>query len=220
MNAEELMLLAGTARGTDFKRVAGNANKDRGPSVNRRRRGEEELKEANGRPIYDTVIGHQTRVTRAPAWSVAELGQALAGAPRLPTLAALYSVAGDRSPATYWDLYRGLVREADFLQRRYQWPHQVIGKDGFSRLYIPEMALLVLDEHQHESIFNENLGLHAAYMHVEEPVWRYRIFERFELLRVRFLSWRDTALALAQRKLSLRDPIDEEIAMLMHGVTE
>lgn len=220
MNAEELLVLAGTAKSTDFKRVAGGATNDKGPAARARRRSLDEIKEANGRPLYDSVIGHQTRVARAPSWSVAELGQALAGVPRLPTLAALFSVAGDGSPSTYWELHRGLLHEAEFLQRRYRWPHQVVGTDGQLRFYIRDIALLVLDEDRHEPIFRQYPEAYAAYVHVEEPIWRFRIFERFELLRIRFQSWRDTAMALAQRRLSSHDPIDDEIAMLMQETNE
>jgi|GEM_PF-2217631 len=192
MNAEELILLA-AAKGIDLKRVAGASSPDRGPTVRHRRRSKDELKEAQGRPIFETVNGRATIVHRFPYWSLAELGQAAACVPRVPWLAACFSFAGDRAPGVYWELHNALTWNAYRLQRRHGWAPQITGIGGHPRFYLLELAQLVLDEDQHAHLFNAHPGLYAAYLHIEPDLWRHKIFERFDLLKLRYLNWLETA---------------------------
>lgn len=201
MKAEELMLLA-AAKGVDLKRVAGGSNKDKGPTVRYRRRSEAELEQARGRPIYETVKGRTTIVHRFPTWSIAELGRAAAEVPRVPWLAACFSFAGDRTPAVYWELHNALTFAAYRLQRRHGWSPQIVGIGGHPRFYLLELAQLVLDEDQHRHLFDSQPKLYAAYLHIEEPVWRHKIFERFDALKLRYLIWLETARGMIQAKLS------------------
>jgi hypothetical protein len=210
MLAEDLIVLA-AAKGIDLKRIAGGSTPDSGPSVRRRRRGGDELKRDNGRPIYESVKGHQTRVVRYPAWSHAELGQAAGGVPRLPWLAAQFSLAGDRTPDTFWELYEGLLGEALLFRRQHQWPHQVVGIGGAARFYLPELAQLVLDEDQHRPYFEAQSRLYPIYLHVEPHVWNGKLYERFDRLKCVYQAWLGTALGMIQRKVSEREAVSEAV---------
>lgn len=212
MNLEDLIVLAG-AKGIDLKQIAGAVAPAYGPSVRKRRLTKDERKQANGRPVLESVRGHQTRVARRPAWSSAELGQAAGGVPRLPWLAVQFSWAGDRSSETYWELYEGLRAEAEMFRRDFSWPYQIVGADGLPRFYLEALVQLVLDEDQHQHVFAAvpDSKLYAAYLHVEPHVWRGKLFERFDRVKCVYLSWIETARAMIQRKLSSRELVDEAI---------
>lgn len=201
------------AHGIDLKHIAGASTPTSGPSVRRRRRTPAEIKTAHGRPQYDTVTGTATRTFRRPAWSLAELGQAAQGVPRIPWLAARFAYGGDRE--VYWELHDALTIEAVRLKRQNAWSPHIVGIDGMPRFYLLDLAQLVLDEEQHAPLFaaapasGKRPSLYAVYLHIEEALWSRRIFERFDLLKLRYLSWIDTANAMIQRKLSQRGECDE-----------
>jgi hypothetical protein len=210
VKAEDLIVLA-AAHGIDLKHIAGASAPTSGPSVRRRSRTREEI--AANIPVRETVRGTSTRTMRRAAWSLAELGQAAQGVPRIPWLAACFAFAGD--DRVFWELHRALRYEAEWLQRHHEWSAQVIGADGAPRFYIEALAQLVLDEERHAHLFaaapatEKRPSLYAIYLHIEEPLWKRRIFERFDLLKLRYLGWLDTASAMIQRKLG-RPP--EELA--------
>jgi hypothetical protein len=212
VKAEDLIVLA-AAHGIDLKNIAGASRPTRGPSVRRRPRTPAEMKAARGRPQYDTVTGTTTRTFRRPPWSLAELGQAAQGVPRIPWLAARFAYAGDRD--VYWELHDALTIEAVRLKRQHAWSAHIVGVDGLPRFYLLDLAQLVLDEEQHAPLFaaapatNKRPSLYAVYMHIEEALWSRRIFERFDLLKLRYLSWIDTANAMIQRRLSQRGETGE-----------
>lgn len=215
MLAEELVVLA-AAHGIDLKHVAGSSTETR-KRARRRRRGEDEVREANGRPLIDTASGGDSGGAKRPAWTVAELGQAAQGVPRIPWLAAQFSWAGDRS--AFWELHEALVFQAYRLKRRHRWSPQIVGVDGKPRFYMQELAQLVLDEDQHAHLFaaaasaaRKGPSLYAAYLHIEESLWRRKVYERFDALKLRYLIWLDTARWMIQERLSAppEETTDEE----------
>jgi hypothetical protein len=210
VKAEDLICIAST-HGIDLKRIAGMSTPTHGVSVRRRCRTPEEI--ARGIPVRDTVTGTASRTFRRPAWSLAELGQAAQGVPRIPWLAACFAIG--RDDRVFWELHRALRYEAERLQQQYEWPAQIVGADGAPRFYIEAIAQLVLDEERHSHLFaaapatDKRPSLYAIYLHIEEPLWKRRIFQRFDLLKLRYLGWLDTASAMIQRKLSQREDSDE-----------
>jgi hypothetical protein len=211
MRAEDLIALA-APRGIDLKHIAGMSTPTRGVSVRQRHRTSVEI--TDGIDVRITVRGSSTRTLRPPVWSVSELGQAARNVPRIPWLAARFAVAGDNS--SWWELHTALVSEARKLRRQHEWPAQLTGLDGQPRFYLEDLAQLVLDEERHAPLFAaapataKAPSLYAVYLRIEEELWSRRVFERFDLLKLRYLGWRDSALAMIQQKLSQRSESDEQ----------
>lgn len=214
MKAEDLIALA-APRGIDLKRIAGMSTPTRGVSVRHRRRTAIEI--AGGIEVQITARGANTRTFRPPTWSVAELGQAAQGVPRVPWLAARFALAGDDN--SWWELHSALVDEAKKLRRHYQWSAQIVGLDGQPRFYLEDLAQLVLDEERHAPMFAaapataKAPSLYAVYMRIEEALWSRRVFERFDLLKLKYLGWLDTTSAMIQARLSRRSESDERQAL-------
>jgi hypothetical protein len=151
-------------------------------------------------PSAQRANGRASYVRGRPAWSIQDLGQAAAGVPRLPFLAACYSYAGDRS--VYWELWAGLLRAAQELRVRNGWPAQVRGPAGGpAHFYLEQLAQLVLDEDAHQHLFHAAPVLYPIYVSVDEQTWHRSVFHRFDKLRLRFQGWIAEAMAIVQARL-------------------
>ena len=203
MKAEDLIALA-AGHGIDLRAVAGAASNLDG--VARLRRLTPDELEAGLRAVPETATGAETRVSRPPKWSHAELGIALAGLPRMPTLAALHSFA--RDDANYGELFRGLLVTAMHLCRDDAWPMRV-GRNDVPYSYVTALTGLVLDADRHARFFVAAPGLYAAYMGVTDETWRVRLAPRYDQVRHRYEGWLDSARAHINRKLAWsRQPLD------------
>jgi hypothetical protein len=148
MLAEQLIALAG-AHGVDLLAAARmSAPETRAPNPLRRR-----ANGANGKP---------TRSSARPAWTLAELGQAAAGVPAIPFMAACFAFVGDRGD--YWRLHAALFREAQILRDRNSWPAEVTYFHSLQRPYLQHLAKLVLDEDASPQVFRTAPQLFAIYL--------------------------------------------------------
>lgn len=206
MRADELVSLA-AAHGIDLKEVAGNASDTKGVARVRARTPEERR---SGRHIEPTARGAGSRVHRKRMWTAAELGQAAQGVPRMPWLAACYSLAGDSSG--YPELHRGLMAQAIRIATRENWPMRVRCKDGSMQYYIAELAQLVLDVEAHKHLFVAAPALYAICMHMEEEIYATTMAHRYVSLRVQYERWLGTALSMIQSWLTVQDARVRETA--------
>ena len=207
MKAEDLIALA-AGHGIDLRAVAGAASNLDGVAKLRRLTPSERTDGILA--VAETAIGTETRVSRPPKWSHAELGIALAGLPRMPTLAALHSFA--RDDANYGELFRGLLVTAMHLCRDDAWPMRV-GRNDPPYSYVTALTGLVLDADRHARFFAAAPGLYALYMGVTDEAWRVRIAPRYDRVRHRYEGWLDSARAHINRKLAgSRRTLDYETA--------
>jgi len=203
LKAEDLVALV-AAHGVDLQHVAGSASDTHG-IARRRQRTKDERR--GGLPIRDTVIGHESRVYRRPAWSHAELGMAARDVPRMPWLAICYCYAGDSTG--YPELHRGLMREALKIATRDGWSMYERDRTGQKR-YAPiaELAALVLDKDAHKRIFIEarahGVVLEALCLNVPDEIWSTRYERRFDTLDQHRERWLAEARGIIQRWL--REP--------------
>lgn len=197
MRAEELIALA-AAHGIDLKHVAGASSNIHG-LARRRRRGRDELKRSQGRPLTDSARGSDDAGGAAPDWTIAELGQAAAGLDELPWLAACYSFAGAQT--AYWPLCRALAIQAVELRVRYSWPAQITDISGQPRFYCEELAHLVLDEDANKPLFTAAPQLYCLYMRVSEQVWERSLLERFTTLQYVYQKWLSQARSYLQHRI-------------------
>ena len=196
MKAEDLIALA-AGHGIDLRAVAGAASNLDGVARLRRLTPRER---ADGiLAVAETATGTETRVSRPPQWSHAELGIALAGLPRMPTLAALHSFA--RDDANSGELYRGLLVTAMHLCRDDAWPMRV-GRDDPPYAYVNGLAGLVLDADRHARFFAAAPMLYPIYMGVSEEIWHVRLNGKYHRLKARYDGWLDSARSHINRKLS------------------
>ena len=211
MKADELVALA-AAHGIDLVQAARVGSHKRRPDVRTERFQGGRTAPVLQHPPRMPAHGTATRTDERPEWTIAELGQAAQGVPEIPFLAACYSFAGDAS--VYWKLWDALHFTALRLRTRNNWAAQVRGVDGHARFYLAEIAQLVLDEDAFPSFFaaapatEKHASLYAIYLHIDEVVWKRTVFERFDALKLRYLTWLDTAKAIIQPRL--RDHIDDE----------
>src|SRR5437868_3748493 len=117
MKAEELVSLA-AAHGVDLVQAASRCAPGGRRDATLRRHG------TNGHaysvliaPSAQRANGHASRSFERQPWSLAELGQAAAGVPKVPFMAACYAFAGDVS--TYWPLWSELQQTAQQLRLRH-----------------------------------------------------------------------------------------------------
>ena len=196
MKAEDLIALA-AGHGIDLRAVAGAASNLDGVAKLRKRTPVE--REAGILAVAETAVGSETRVSHPPQWSHAELGIALSGLPRMPTLAALHSFA--RDDANYGELFRGLLVTAMHLCRDDAWPMRV-GRNDPPYSYVTALTGLVLDADRHARFFAAAPGLYAVYMGVTDEAWRVRLSSRYDRVRHRYEGWLDSARSHINRKLS------------------
>lgn len=196
MNAQELVTLAAT-RGIDLAHVAGNASDTKGVA---RRRTRTLTERRLGLHVVESAEGTETRSSRAPYYSHAELGLAAAALPRMPFLALQYSIAGHCDD--FGQLHRGLMVEELALATRERWPWQVEKFDGTRGWYAQELAGLVLDADRHGPIFRESPGLYAVYLGVSEEVYRVKMEPLYRSLANEHGRWIATALGWIQRRIS------------------
>ncbi len=196
MKAEDLIALA-AGHGIDLRAVAGAASNLDGVARLRRLTPRER---ADGiLAVAETATGTETRVSRPPQWSHAELGIALADLPRMPTLAALHSFA--RDDANYGELFRGLLVTAMHLCRDDAWPMRV-GRNDPPYSYVTALTGLVLDADRHARFFAAAPMLYPIYMGVSEEIWRIRLDGKYHRLKARYDGWLDSARSHINRKLS------------------
>lgn len=195
MKAEELISMA-AAHGIDLPRVAGNSSNLKG-RARVRRRTEEECDRKVG--VVETVTGHESRVYRRPAWSLAELGQAAQGVPEREFRAACYAFA--HSMSYLWTIHADLVKEARELQRRHHWPDTVRDIHGIKKEYLEHVCKLVLDEDASPNLFKLCDPLYAIYLAIPEQTWEREVHERFAVIKHSWLQWIGTAAAGIQKNL-------------------
>ena len=207
MKAEDLIALA-AGHGIDLRAVAGAASNLDGIAKLRKRTPAERA--AGILTVAETATGSETRASHPPKWSHAELGIALSGLPRMPTLAALHSFA--RDDANYGELFRGLLVTAMHLCRDDAWPMRV-GRNDPPYSYVTALTGLVLDADRHARFFAAAPGLYAVYMGVTDEAWRVRLSSRYDRVRHRYEGWLDSARAHINRKLAgSRRALDYETA--------
>lgn len=199
MRAEELVALA-SAHGVDLAHNARLGTPGRRHATERRRGTNGHSYEVLTAPSAQRANGRASYTHARPAWSIEDLGQAAAGVPRLPFLAACYSYAGDRS--VFWELWAGLEREAQELRTRNGWPAQVRGPAGGpAHFYLERLAQLVLDEDAHPHLFHAAPVLYPIYVSVDEQTWHRSVFHRFDKVRLRFLGWIGECMSIIQTRL-------------------
>ena len=186
MRAEQLISLAG-AHGVDFGRAARMAP-PRGKATN------------GLAPRKNGANGKATRSSARPEWTVAEMGQAAAGVPAIPFMAACYSFAGERG--NYWRLHAALFREAQILRERNNWPVEVTDFHSIQRPYLAHLAKLVLDEDASPQLFRTAPQLYAIYLGISEKVWEKSIAQRYGALQLVWLDWLGHAASIMQPRLA------------------
>lgn len=149
--------------------------------------------------MRETVEGRQTRVVRPRHWSHAEAGMAGCEVPRMPWLAVLYSIGGDR--ANYAELHRGLTVRAIDMAEKQRWPWQVSGVSGKRDYYIERLTELVLDHDAYPRAFKAAPGLFAVYMGVTEATWGNPLYGYFLELQGQYGRWLDVGQGFMARWL-------------------
>lgn len=193
MKAAELVALA-SAHGIDLAHVAGNASELHKAAAQRRPNKDER----RGRiPVLQTARGPESRSYRRPAWSVAEIGQAAQGVPRMPWLAACHSFAGDSSG--YVELHRGLMLQGLNVATDENWPMAVRKRDGSRGYYHAELAALVLDVEMHGRLFLEAPALHAICIGVTDDLWEHVVIHWYASLKGEYERWLGTARGMIQK---------------------
>lgn len=197
LNVEQLIGLA-NARGVDLVRAAGAATETHGIA---RQRPRTPLEVKLGIDVKKTVNGHETRVYRRPAWSIAELAQAAVagGVHGVRWTALRYSVIGDLSSVD--ELQGALGRQACEIGRRERWPPRVMGLDGQPHFFRERLAELVLLADAHRHYFDAAPALHAAIMDVTPAVWDKTLHAPFRSLKMHYEGWVGAAIAGIRRGL-------------------
>jgi hypothetical protein len=141
----------------------------------------------------------ETRSNEPPEWGPADLALAAKDVPPLAFAAACYAFMGDKSE--YWRLWGALESEAHRLRERRGWSAQVMGADGRPKFYLSEISQLVLDEDSYQYLFHAAPVLYSAYIGVTEKIWRNVVFERFDAVKMCFLSWLERARGTIEHRL-------------------
>lgn len=162
------------------------------------------IERLSGIGVKLTVESAQTRSYRKPLISADDLGAALAGCQRMPTLAAFYSIRGDFS--CYEQLKRGLMLELLRIIDRKQWPTRVHRVNGSHDHYQGELAELVLDFDAHIPLFRNMPWLFAACMGVSDDVWQKTVRHWYGELSDRYEHWIAMARAHVGRRWSSDEP--------------
>jgi hypothetical protein len=212
MHAAELIAMV-SGKGIDLAHVAGSASNLDGIARQRTRM---PIEIRLGIDVTPTVRGHGTRTYRRPIWSLAELGQAGQGVPKIPWFAAMLSYGGDQS--VYWNLWEALHAEAYKLARHNDWAPKVKDIHGMPQYYRERLAEMVLDADRFAPVFVKVPNLWWLYLNITEETWGKIMSERYEQLRHRYQRWLDIANAEIGKRIRanterlLRDVTDAEIA--------
>ena len=193
MRADELIVLA-TAHGIDLKHLAGNASNVFGVARKRPRTPEERRL---GMPIEVTVRAAGSRSSRRHEGASAEVGQAAGGIPRIPWLAACYSIAGDTSG--YAELHRALMVKELRIATDQNWPMMVTKRGGRRGYYQAELAALVLDVDRHRPMFTAAPALYALCVDVDQDIWTRSVARWFADLTLEYQRWLDISRAIIAR---------------------
>jgi len=189
LKAAELIALA-TAHHIDLTNVGGTASRLDGIAAPRRLTAAERKARRQshlGLDVLPTATGDGSRVHRRPAWSVAEVGQAACGVPRMPWLATMYSIAGDSSG--YPELHRGLMLEALDLAAQQNWPMKITKRGGHRDYYQAQLAALVLDADRHRPYFATAPTLYALCMDVDTDIWERYVCDWYVDLQLEYERW-------------------------------
>ena len=187
MKAEDLIAMA-AARGVDLEQAAKSSAK---------------LPPKKSKllpPPPNRVTGRESRVFVKPEYTVAELGHAAQGVPKVCFQAACYAFAGDRS--CYWPLHAAIHQNAVLLANEWRWPVNARNVHGLMEPYLQTLAKLVLDEDANPEYFRQVPEVYPIYMHVEERTWENEIAQRFVDVRAIWTDWLYTAARMIQRKLA------------------
>jgi len=208
----ELVTLA-TAHGIDLTHVGGSASNVDGiaaprrlTAAERKARREEHL----GLDVLPTASGHGSRVHRRAAWSMAEVGQAACGIPRMPWLATLFSIAGDASG--YPELHRGLMVVSLKLATEQNWPMMVTKRSGHRGYYQSELAALVLDADCHRPLFATAPALYALCIDVDEDVWERNVFHWYMDVKAEYDRWLGVARGIIRGWIMEEDEAPDRAA--------
>ena len=195
MKAADLIVLA-SAHGIDISHTVASETNTRGAARSRRRT---ELERREHREVRATVAGKASRVTRPRAWTHAETGLGACEVPRMPWLAVLYSIGGDR--ANYAELHRGLTLRALDMADEQHWPWQVRLASGKRDYYLERLAELVLDYDAYRRAFEQDPALFAVYMDVTEATWSNPLYRYFLELQGQYGRWLDVGQGFMARWL-------------------
>lgn len=195
MKAADLVVLA-SAHGIDISHTVASETNTRGAARPRRRT---ELERHEHREVRETAGGKASRVVRPRHWSHAEAGMAGCDVPRMPWLAVLYSIGGDREH--YSELHRGLTLKALDMAEEQHWPWQVRLASGKRDYYLERLAELVLDYDAFRRAFEQDPALFALYMGVTEPTWSNPLFGYFLELQGQYSRWLDVGQGIMARWL-------------------
>jgi hypothetical protein len=204
VRAEDLVLMA-NAHGVDLMRVAKNMTSDN-PEVMQAAKDVVRKRFGAGRsalvlipPPDSMAAGRETRSSKRPEWTAAELAQAAAGVPDLYFRAALFAYTGDRK--YYWWLREQLSSEAHHIRHAARWSPVVDDVTGCELAYLKRLSALVLDEDAHASLFKIAPRLYPVYMHISERTWDRELEGRFTVLKNVWVGWATEALRMIQPKL-------------------
>ncbi len=197
MVAEDLVALA-AAHGVDLVRAAKMAAKEKPkPEV---------VGGVLQVPPSNLAQGRETRPIERPRWSMAELGHAAAGVPRISFLAACFAFAGDRSH--FWQLHAALTERATILAIESGWPLEIVDHHGIRMPYLAHLAKLVLDADANPAQFKiPTVCLHAIYLGVHRKTWEKHVEIRFLALQSIWEDWLSEAARVIQSKLSEREGV-------------
>ena len=154
-------------------------------------------------PRANRARGAETATTVRPEWTIAELGQAAAGVPKIPFMAACYAFAGDRS--CLWRLYDALLSEAQKISAQQRWPAELVDLYGIQSPYLKRLCKLVLDEDATPSSFQTVPQLYAIYMCVSEKTWKNPLSNQFDELKFVWQDWLNIAARTMQPRLASED---------------
>lgn len=202
MHADDLIAQA-APHGPDFKRVAGNSSNTDG--IARRRRlsvAELERRRAEilGVVVEDTVAGNETRSSRRPSYTYADLGLAARGLEYMPWLSACFSIAGLVTAEEYGRMHRQLTVETLKIAKREAWPSKVLYRRGETDYYIEQLGGLVLHVEQYRRQYFEAPNLYAVRMGVEQEIWQVKLARKYAAVHDVYERWLNTARGWIQRQ--------------------
>lgn len=203
MNARDLVALA-SAHGVDLLAAARIKADEQRRELELQRQ-----KSTDGKRSFDALVepksngvkGKETRSFKRPRWSASELAQAATGMPAIEFDVLTYCYGG--ATDVYWTIWAALLDHARFLRVRHDWPAEVRDIHGISNDYLPHLCVMVLDEDLNEQLFKlADSRLCSIYMRVDHHVWTNDLQPRYELVKLKFIRWRDNALSTVQSRLN------------------
>jgi hypothetical protein len=199
MRAEVLLTMA-AAQGIDLRAMSGQKSGRFTPKKDTKsqmRRGIKSvvLQEATS----NKAKGTGERSTVRPEWTVAEIGMAAMGVPKIEFLAALFAFAGDHS--VQHDLHTALLQEAERLSRERHWPDEVIDLYGIGRPYLKHLAMLVLFRDAYPNEFVVCQELPAIFLGIKEKTWGKHMAARYNELQSIWNGWLSNAARTMQPRL-------------------